>query len=312
MRTVTASGRAFSVLSLGTAQLGLSYGINNTDGKPDEKRAFEILDCALENGINTLDTAAAYGESEQVIGRWLKTKAPSRRPFVVTKAVSLDHSSGSALRKSLRASVEQSKERLGMPQLDLLMLHHFDEYLRQPDEVRAAMQELKDNGDVRFIGLSAYSFHDYGEIAASGFDATQIPVNLFDWRQIDNGGFNQLRKSGMMIFVRSVYLQGLIFMDAEKLEPAMQFAKPTLQKFRALCETYRLSPAALALSYALSLPGVTSLVLGSENPEQVRQNVQLLESAHMLTAAQMSEIRKQFHDTPANVLDPSAWPKAIS
>ena len=102
MRTVTASGRAFSVLSLGTAQLGLSYGINNTDGKPDEKKAFEILDCALENGINTLDTAAAYGESEQVIGRWLKTKAPSRRPFVVTKAVSLDHAPASPAQKPAR------------------------------------------------------------------------------------------------------------------------------------------------------------------------------------------------------------------
>jgi aryl-alcohol dehydrogenase-like predicted oxidoreductase len=308
MRTVTAGGHAFSIMSLGTVQLGLNYGISNTSGKPDEKKAFEILGCAVDNGVNTLDTAAAYGESEEVIGRWLKTIKPADRPFVVTKAVSLDHRSGPALRKSLRESVERSKKRLGMERLDLLMLHHFDEYLCMPDEVRRAMQELKDNGDIRFTGVSAYSFHDYKQVAASGFDAAQIPVNIFDWGQIENGGLKKLHESGMMVFVRSVYLQGLIFRNPQKLEPAMQFAKPTLEKFYALCEKYQLAPAAMALSYALSLPGITSLVLGSETPEQVLQNVRLLKNAPLLSDAQMAEIREQFLDTPARVFDPRMWP----
>ena len=307
MRMNRAFGHSFSALSLGTVQLGLNYGISNVSGKPDEKRAFAILDRALEEGINTLDTAAAYGESEQVIGRWLKTVAPSRRPFVVTKAAGLDHSSASALKNSLRDSVERSKKRLGMERLDLLMLHQFDEYLRQPDEMRAAMQALQQEGDVRYTGVSAYSFHDYGQVAATGFDAVQIPVNIFDWQQIENGGMKALQASGMMIFVRSVYLQGLVFRQADALEPGMLFARPTLEKFHLLCEKYALSPAALALSYALSLPGVTSLVLGSETPEQVLENVRLLDTVPTLTDAQMNEIRLQFLDTPRKVLDPGMW-----
>lgn len=310
MKTVNIKGLDISVLSLGTVQLGLSYGINNADGKPSQETANAILNAALDGGINTLDTAGAYGDSEVVIGNWLKTVDPAKRPFIVTKAAGLDHSSLENLRKDLFGRVKTSKERLGVEQLDLLMLHHFDDYLCDKENVRKVMQELKDSGEVRFIGASAYSHHDYGEIAATGFDATQIPINLFDWKQIENGGLKKLEDSGMMVFVRSVYLQGLVFQKPETLAPRMEFARPTLEKFHYLCNKYDLAPATLALSYALSLPGVTSLVLGSEKAEQVRQNLQLMEQAVELSDAQMAEIRELFLDTPEQVLNPGLWPKA--
>lgn len=309
MKTVNVKGVDISVLSLGTVQLGLSYGINNADGKPSQETANAILNAALDGGINTLDTAGAYGDSEVVIGNWLKTVPAEKRPFIVTKAAGLDHSSLENLRKDLFGRVKTSKERLGVEQLDMLMLHHFDDYLCDKENVRKVMEELKASGEVRFIGASAYSHHDYGEIADTGFDATQIPINLFDWKQIENGGLKKLEASGMMVFVRSVYLQGLVFQKPENLAPHMEFARPTLEKFQYLCNKYDLAPATLALSYALSLPGVTSLVLGSEKAEQVKQNLQLMEQAVDLSAEQMAEIRELFLDTPEQVLNPGLWPK---
>jgi len=89
----------------------------------------------------------------------------------------------------------------------------------------------------------------------------------------------------------------------------MEFARPTLEKFQYLCNKYNLAPATLALSYALSLPGVTSLVLGSEKAEQVKQNLALMEQAVELSDAQMAEIRELFLDTPEQVLNPGLWPK---
>lgn len=309
MKTNTMKGINISALSLGTVQLGLSYGINNADGKPSQETANAILNAAIDGGINTLDTAGAYGDSEVVIGNWLKTVPAEKRPFIVTKAAGLDHSSLENLRKDLFGRVKTSKERLGVEQLDLLMLHHFDDYLCDKENVRMVMEELKASGEVRFIGASAYSHHDYGELADTGFDATQIPLNLFDWKQIENGGLKKLEQSGMMVFVRSVYLQGLVFQKPETLAPHMEFARPTLEKFQYLCKKYELMPAALALSYALSLPGVTSLVLGSEKAEQVRQNLELMDQAVELSAEQMAEIRELFLDTPEQVLNPALWPK---
>ena len=307
MRTKNVKGLDLSVLSLGTVQLGLNYGINNADGKPSQETSNAILDCAIANGINCLDTAAAYGDSEVVIGNWLKTVDPANRPFIVTKAARIEPMPLDALRDDMKKRVAESKKRLGVEQLDMLMLHHFDDYLANQETLLKVMQELKAEGDVRFIGASAYSHHDYGVLADAGFDATQIPINIFDWGQIENGGLKKLEQSGMMVFVRSVYLQGLVFQDPDHLAPGMEFARDTLVKFRALCAKYNMSPAALAMAYAVSLPGVTSLVLGSEKVEQVQQNVELLEQAAELTAEQMAEIRENFIDTPNRVLNPSIW-----
>lgn len=307
MKTNNVKGLDISVLSLGTVQLGLNYGINNDAGKPSQEASNAILDCAMAKGINCLDTAGAYGDSEVVIGNWLKTVPAEKRPFIVTKAAGLETGSLEIVRNDLQKRVAASKARLGVEQLDMLMLHHFDDFLKDPDNVLQAMQELKASGDVKFIGTSAYSYHDYGVIAAAGFDATQIPINLFDWGQIESGGLKKLEQSGMMVFVRSVYLQGLVFQNPDNMDPRMEFARETIVKFRALCDKYRLTPACLALSYALSLPGITSLVLGSEKVEQVEQNAALLEQTVKLTPEQMAEIRANFIDTPAKVLDPGTW-----
>lgn len=307
MRTNTVKGADISALSLGTVQLGMDYGISNPDGKPGEEAAFAILDRAMALGINTLDTAGAYGQSEEVIGRWLKSVPAGKRPLVATKVKNLDHSSMEALRASLRAQAERSKARLGLEQLPALMLHSCDDYFGDEENVSRAFQELKEAGDIRFSGISAYSSHDYRKIAASGFDAVQVPVNIFDWGQLENGGMAALAASGMMVFVRSVYLQGLVFQRPETLPPHMSFAAETLEKFHGLCGKYGLTPARLALSYALSLPGVTSLVLGSEKTSQVEQNAALVEQAVTLTEEQMAEIRENFLHTPARVLDPSTW-----
>ena len=101
-----------------------------------------------------------------------------------------------------------------------------------------------------------------------------------------------------------------MFQDPDTLPERMVFCKETLLKFRSLCSKYQLSPATLALSYALSLPGVTSLVLGSETVEQVRQNAELLSSAVTLSPTQMAEIRENFVDTDSHILNPGTWPKA--
>ena len=310
MKVNTVKGQQITVLSLGTVQLGMDYGIHNASGKPSLETSFRILDTAMDEGINTLDTAAGYGNSEEVIGAWLKTVPEDKRPFIVTKAAKLDHSSLEALRADLKRRVQSSKERLGLSRLPMLMLHNCEDYLCDIENIKTVFAELKASGDILYSGISAYSNHDYGQLAASGFDAVQIPVNIFDWGQLENGGLQKLKDSGMMVFVRSVYLQGLVFQDPETLPARMSFCKETLVKFRALCDKYQLSPAILALSYALSLPGVTSLVLGSETVEQVRQNAQLLKETVTLSPAQMAEIRENFLNTDIKVLNPGLWPKA--
>lgn len=309
MEKISIKGLEISRMSLGTVQLGLNYGVSNIAGKPSQELSNSILDCAIEKGINVLDTAGAYGDSEEVIGRWLKTVPEEKRPFIVTKAAGLDHSSYENLRADLFNRVKSSKEKLGVDTLDMLMLHHFDDYLIDRENVMKVMNELKASGEVKYIGASAYSYHDYGVLAEAGFDGTQIPVNIFDWEQISNDGIKKLADSGMMVFVRSVYLQGLVFQTPETLSPKMDYCKEPLEKFHMLCKKYKLSPAEMAMSFVLSLEGIHSLVLGSEKVEQVEENTSLINSTIRFNDEQMNEIRVLFENIDKRVTNPSEWNK---
>ncbi len=309
MEKVSVKGLEFSRLQLGTVQLGLNYGINNSGGKPDRELAHKILNSAIDNGINILDTAGAYGDSEVVIGDWLKTIPEEKRPIIVTKAANLDHSSHKALREDIINKAEESRKRLGVDCLDVLMLHHFEDYLKDKECVMDTLNELKASGVIRYTGASAYSYHDWKELAEAGFDATQIPLNIFDWTQITNGGLSELEKSGMMVFVRSVYLQGLVFQTPQALPPKMSYCVEPLKKFRGLCEKYSLSPAEMAMSFVMSLKGIHSLVLGSEKVEQVEENVKLFGNTIRFNDEQMEEIRGLFEVIDPRVINPSEWNK---
>ena len=307
MKYTDSLGMKISQFSLGTVQLGLSYGVANDSGKPSREQAHELLRCAVEGGVNSIDTAAAYGDSEEVIGSFLEDCPETERLLITTKIADFDHSSEQALERSIREKTAEGKRRLGLPQIPILMLHHSKDFTENPEGVLRVLEALRAEGEVRRIGISLYEEDDFAQVAASSFDAVQIPQNIFDWRLITSGKLSALTEAKKIIFVRSVFLQGLVFKTPDTLSETMAFCAPALQKFRTFCERYQMSPAALAASFVLSLPGVTSLVLGCETVEQVRQNLTLIEQTSTLSETQMGELRAAFEHTDPRVLDPRQW-----
>lgn len=312
MKYVTTKGITMSAFSLGTVQLGMTYGLPSVP-KPSEEDSFALLDRVMELGVDNLDTANNYGESEAVIGRWLETRrrAEKSRPFVVTKIGPLSHGSYDILRDDILRQVDGCRANLGVDTLDCLMIHDFDDYDKDQDAIRKIFGELKKNGAYRYSALSAYSRHDYGVIAESGFDGTQIPLNVFDWTQISNGGIGKLADAGMMIFVRSVFLQGLVFLKPEELDPRMNFCVPYLARYLDLCGEFGLSPAALALSFVLSIPGITTVVLGCQNITQAESNCRLIDEAVRLSDSQMEKLREAFTTIDPRVINPGCWFNAM-
>ena len=296
-----------SAFSLGTVQLGMAYGLGEFAVKPSNEEARSLLDCAMAGGVNVLDTADNYGDSEQIIGEWLATLPQEKRPFIVTKIGPLDHSSKEALRADILSKTDACIKRLGVASLDMLMVHIFQDYTQDPDTVREVFNELKACGKIRYSGLSVYSEDDYFAVAESGFDAVQIPLNVFDWRQIENGGIKAIADAGMAIFARSVFLQGLVFMSPDRLDPRMDFCRPYLEKYFALCDKMKISPAVLALSYVLSVSGVISVVLGCQIAAQVQDNCSLIEQVRPLNEEELAELHEAFADIDPRVIDPRLW-----
>ena len=296
-----------SLFQLGTVQLGMDYGLGDYTAKPKKEYAFAILDKAMENGVNTLDTANNYGDSETVIGEWLKTIDADKKPLVITKIGPFDHSSEEKLRADIRSQTLKCMETLGVDVLDMLMVHSVEDYEKDPEIVRDEFFKMKAEGLIKYAALSAYSYNDYFTIAASGFDAVQIPINVFDHGRIEDGGIKAIADAGMAIFARSVFLQGLVFFTPETVDPRMDFAKPYLAKYRALCEEFGMSPSVLAASFVYSLPGITALVLGCQTTEQIDQNSAMINEVKKLTDEQMAKIRDAFLNIEPRVINPRLW-----
>ena len=306
MKYVNRKGVDLSVFSMGTVQLGMDYGFGEFSSKPKKEYAFELLDRAVANGVNNIDTANNYGESEKVIGEWLQTKK-GEKPMIVTKIGPFDHSSPEALLADMKAQTDKCLETLGTDTIDILMAHYFEDWEQHPEIVSGFFADLKAKGIIRYSAISVYSRHDYKAIAKAGFDAIQIPLNLFDWTQIENGGIQALADAGMMIFARSVYLQGVVFMKPEELDPRMDFCRPYIEKFRALCDEFKMSPPVLAISFVLSVPGITTVVLGCQTLEQIDNNSQMMDEVRYLTDAEMAKIREAFVDIDPRVINPGMW-----
>lgn len=309
MKYVNSHGLELSAFQLGTVQLGMEYGLGEDKAKPSEEKAFQILNRAMELGVNTLDTANNYGDSEKIIGHWLAKRRQEGKelPWVVTKIGPLQHGSYDIVRDDILRQTECCQKTLGTEMINCLMIHDFNDYDVDRDNVRKVFEELKIQKAYQYSAISAYSRHDYGVIADSGFDATQIPLNVFDWTQIDNGGMEKLEKSGMMVFTRSVFLQGMVFHTPEDLDPRMDFCFPYLRRYLELCKEFELSPAILALSFALSVPGVTAAVLGCDNVHQLESNCNLFNQTVKLTVEQWEKLHDAFRNIDHRVINPGCW-----
>lgn len=307
MNYIDVKGMNMSAFTLGTVQLGMDYGLGDFTQKPSRDAAFHLLDRAIACGVNTLDTANNYGDSEAVIGQWLRTKKPEDRPYVITKVGPFDHSSQQKLRDDIFRQTEKCLKTLGLDTLEMLMVHSFEDYAQNPPTVFSAFEDLKSQNMIKRSALSAYSRHDYQVLSESGFDAVQIPLNVFDWGQIESGGIQKIADANIAIFTRSVFLQGLVFLKPDEVDPRMDFCVPYLQKYLALCDEFGLDPATLALSFVLSVPGVTSVVLGCQTPQQLENNCQLMNQVVTLSMGQMKKIHTAFHGIDPRVINPGCW-----
>ena len=309
MKYIHTKGLDLSRFMLGTVQLGMEYGLGSDRAKPSSEKAFAMLDQAAALGINAFDTANNYGDAECILGQWQKKRYRDLGafPWIVTKIGPLKDESFDCLRDDIRRQVDACRRNLGVETIDCLMLHNYEDYEAHAKAIQKIFAELRDEHAFRYSAISAYSRNDDGVIAESGFDAVQIPLNIFDRGQIESGGIEKLAKANMMIFARSVFLQGLVFLTPQVLDRRMDFCIPALETFQRLCGEFELPPAVLSLSFVLSVPGITAAVLGCDNVKQVQDNAKLFDQTVQLTKMHWNALRKAFMNIDERVINPGVW-----
>ena len=304
-------GYNISKLTLGTVALGLDYGISNDKGKPKQEDSFEILRCALKKGINTLDTARSYGNAEQLIGDFLGNNKGEQPANVITK---FKISSENLLnrdnaRKEVYASLQASRTLLRCGRIPFC-LFHMDRKL-PTDQVLEILPgiliDLKHDGWIDIAGVSIDNPREVESFLGHPvIEAFQVPMNIFDGRLVKNGMVQRMHLENKIVFVRSVFLQGLFFMSPDHLKGNLLKAAEFLQTLKNLAKVANMSISQLAFSYIRDMPGVTSIAFGAVNVEQVKQNIGLLQGK-VIDAEIRESIQALFSDIPEDIITPGLW-----
>lgn len=308
--TTSITDLTFSPLVVGTAQFGLPYGIANRNGQPAFADVCEIVRCAIENGATTFDTACTYGESEKVLGRALAEIGGHDRATVITKVSSVSKMDAERTAANaetwIRGSVENSLNRLRLDQLPLVLFHDTADI-----EYMEMLLSLKAEGLVRHGGVSVVRPEQLGAVLATpGVEAIQIAASLLDQRIIRSGDLTRALEAGMAVFIRSVYLQGLIVMPESNIPESLRAVVPVRRQLAALASKAGMSLTEMALRYALSLPGATGVLTGVETAAQMKENIAIARGGK-LDDSLMRNIAEAVPVLPETILFPWHWEGAM-
>lgn len=256
-----------SRLALGTAQFGLNYGIANERGQVSTDQVSEILKTASSVGIDTLDTAIAYGDSEQRLGGvgiscW---KVVSKLPEIPPDTANVY--------SWVKQSVCTSLERLQVRQLYGLLLHRPEQLLgSQGDALYHSLSLMKEQGLVKKIGVSIYNPGELNLLCDKfSFDLVQSPLNVLDRNLEKSGWLHKLRDLGVEIHTRSVFLQGLLLMNPSKRPTYFKRWQPLWDHWEQWLTDAKSTPLQACLSYVCSLPEVSRIVVGIDSLSQLKE-----------------------------------------
>jgi len=250
-----------SKLALGTAQFGLNYGINNSSGKIPKETAFEILKSALNNSIDTLDTAAAYGDSEDVIGSFISKTNNNFK--IISKIIS---------NTNCIEGIESSLARLHINNIYGLLIHNFNDF-KNNSILWEKLQKLKQKGKVSKIGFSFYNPYEFSEVLESGItpDIIQAPYNVFDQRFASC--FEKCNEKGIEVHTRSVFLQGLVFKNPNELNLFFAPIKQNLTKLTEISKEQKIAINSLCLCFAYLNSNINKVIIGVDSLNNLSENI---------------------------------------
>lgn len=254
-------------IALGTVQFGLDYGVANATGRVAAEEADSVLRRAQESGINMLDTAIAYGESESVLGS-LGVQAWK----VVTKLPPVPDDCRDVGRW-VNEQALGSLSRLGVTRLHGLLLHRPSQLLEnRGPSLHAALQDIKAQGLVSKIGISVYGPAELDSLFEKyTFDLVQAPLNILDRSLVDSEWDRQLKDAGVEVHTRSAFLQGLLLMPAAMRPSKFDRWSDIWTEWDRWLSATGLSPLQACLRYTNTLDGIGRVVVGVDTVAQLEE-----------------------------------------
>jgi N-acylneuraminate cytidylyltransferase len=283
---------------LGTVQFGLKYGINNETEMPTQEQVFSMLSYAYDCNIKCLDTASGYGVSEEIIGKF--TKETGKRFDICTKY------SGKG---NLLLELENSLSKLNIERVYLYYLHKYDDC--KNEAILSELRECKKKGVIEKIGISIYTPDELRfiiENMSDVIDVVQIPFSIFDctrWINITK----LAQESGIEVFCRSIFLQGVLFMKQNDDFIVTYNASRHIEYVQELCKKYNTTIENLAFSFCKCFSQLTGILFGCDTVEQLKNNIDTINNQIHIKYQDIEDIITSMSDINMKLIDPREWSK---
>lgn len=293
-------------IALGTAQLGLNYGVTNSVGRVGLMETRCILRLCADRGIDTLDTAHAYGDSESIIGQCAPPGAHFR---IVTKTPKFTALDGAAAVELLKSTFRTSLFRLRRGKIYALLVHNAADLLGPAGTaIWSAMQQFKSEGLVEKIGASVYEAGEIDRLLASRtVDLIQLPLSPLDRRLLDSGHIDALASAGIEIHARSLFLQGLLLADPCTIPEQLAPIASVVAELDRLCAKAGLSRLQAILAFASRQDAISRFVVGVTNAYELQGIILAAERAELVKDFQVP----QFFGIDPGLLNPARWSELL-
>jgi aryl-alcohol dehydrogenase-like predicted oxidoreductase len=286
-------------LGLGTVQFGSAYGISNETGITELEEVVKILYAAAQHHVRFLDTAPAYN-SETILGNLLPEAHSfsiiTKTPVFPSEEIKEDEA------QFLEISFNESLQRLKQPSVYGLLVHHADDILKKGGHLLFdKMLNLKQRGKIKKLGVSVYTGREIDAVMDSfPLELIQLPVNVLDQRLLLSGHLEKLKKAGIEIHARSIFLQGLLLMEPLRLPAYFYPIRKHLAHYREKIEELGLTPLQAALGFVISLAPVDSVICGVINHKQLHEICSNFYPCDL-------DIFREFAIKDDVILNPSLW-----
>jgi len=289
-----------SKIALGAVQFGMDYGINSISGQVLPAEIKDILNYAYRQNIDLLDTAPAYGNSEQVLGKY-----NSHEFKIVTKTRHFDCLEiGNREAQLLDSDFSQSLTDLKKDRVYGVLFHNANDLLKHgSDKLFNRLNDFKQAGKIKKIGVSIYNHEQLQSIIDNfDIDLVQLPFNILDRRLVDSGMFRMLQDRGVEIHARSVFLQGLLLMT-EQSRPGKFKRWGTLWKvWHEWLNDNQITALEATIRHAISIPEISKVLVGVDTVDQLKEIV-------LASPGILPDIPPEMFTNDADLLNPSNWGK---
>ncbi len=283
-------------LALGTAQFGLPYGIANHDGQVTRAAVKAMLQLAATNGVDMVDTAIAYGDSETCLGEvgTQGLKIVTKLPAVPNGCVDVS--------SWVQDQVAASLARLAVSSVYGLLLHRPEQLFRTEGKALfQALQGLKETGLVQKVGVSIYDPNELATLTTQyRLDLVQAPFNLVDRRLHTTGWLKRLKHEGIEIHTRSTFLQGLLLMPQASIPAQFELWSELWVKWHEWLSSRKISAVQASLAFPLRFSEIDRVVVGADSLSQLKQ---IMSAAASVTTYDLPDL----HCDAEGLINPACW-----